>query len=396
MRNKKSIVFLLLLTVVSSFISFKAGKNSVGINSTGNFDDYGSFAPFVKTIKDNYYFDVDETKMQEEVKKAIFASLGDPYSQYMTEKDMKELKKVNTGRFVGVGIQVTIKDDGNVVVIAPIKGGPSEKAGILPDDVIVKIDDQEIPKKDLEATVKMIRGDEQVGSPVKLTVMRIVDGKETFMDFEMKREEIQTETVTSEILDGNVLYISITNFGEKTGVDFEKAVDDGLAKGAKAMVIDVRNNPGGLLTSVVATADKILPEGVIMKIVDSKKKEEITKSTGEGLDIPIVVLINKGSASASEVLSVALKDNDKATLVGEKSFGKGIIQNILPLTNNGKLEGVKLTVAEYFGPKGTVIHKQGLTPDVEVEQDPAKIGTKHLTEDMQLQKALEILKDKIK
>lgn len=394
MKNKKIIIFL-IFTVLTSFISYKAGKNSAGISSVSDFDDYGSFSPFIKTIKDNYYFEVDEEKMQEEVKKAIFSSLGDPYSQYMTEQDMKDLKRVNSGKFIGVGVQVTIKENGEVTVISPIKGGPSERAGILPDDVIVKIDDKEVPKNDLEATVKLMRGDEKEGSAVKVTVKRIVNGNEEYKDFNLQREEIKTETIHSEILNENILYISITNFGETTGIDFEKAVDDGISKGAKAMIIDVRNNPGGLLTSVVATADKILPEGVIMKIVDSKKNEEITKSTGEGLDIPIVVLINKGSASASEVLSVALKDNGKATLVGEKSFGKGIIQNILPLTNKGKLEGVKLTIAEYFGPKGTVIHKKGLTPDVEIEQDPAKIGIKHLKEDMQLQKSLEILKEKI-
>ena len=181
--------------------------------------------------------------------------------------------------------------------------------------------------------------------------------------------------------------------GEKTGADFEKAVDEGISKGAKSLIIDLRNNPGGLLTSVKQVADKLLPESTIMKIVDSKGKETIEKATGKGIDIPIVVLINKGSASASEVLSVALHDNKKATLVGEKSFGKGIIQSIFPINNGGKTEGIKMTVAEYFGPNGTKIHKVGLEPDYKVEQkNYSKIGIEHLDSDSQLKKAIELLK----
>lgn len=396
-KNKKLTCFLVLMIFLCSFISYKAGKNSTAVTgqntNSGATADYGSFKSFVDAIKEKYYFDIDYEKMNTEIKKAIFSSLGDPYTQYMTEKDMKELQKTSTGKFIGIGVQVSVNENGEVVVVAPIKGGPSQKAGIQAEDIIVKVNDEEVKKNDLESTIKLMRGNEEVGSEVKVTVKRIVDSKEKILDFTVKREEITTESVISKLLDNGTLYVQITNFAEKTGADFEKAVDEGISKGAKSLIIDLRNNPGGLLTSVKQVADKLLPESTIMKIVDSKGKETIEKATGKGIDIPIVVLINKGSASASEVLSVALHDNKKATLVGEKSFGKGIIQSIFPINNGGKTEGIKMTVAEYFGPNGTKIHKVGLEPDYKVKQkNYSKIGIEHLDSDSQLKKAIELLK----
>ena len=396
-KNKKLTCFLVLMIFLCSFISYKAGKNSTAVTgqntNSGATADYGSFKSFVDAIKEKYYFDIDYEKMNTEIKKAIFSSLGDPYTQYMTEKDMKELQKTSTGKFIGIGVQVSVNENGEVVVVAPRKGGPSQKAGIQAEDIIVKVNDEEVKKNDLESTIKLMRGNEEVGSEVKVTVKRIVDSKEKILDFTVKREEITTESVISKLLDNGTLYVQITNFAEKTGADFEKAVDEGISKGAKSLIIDLRNNPGGLLTSVKQVADKLLPESTIMKIVDSKGKETIEKATGKGIDIPIVVLINKGSASASEVLSVALHDNKKATLVGEKSFGKGIIQSIFPINNGGKTEGIKMTVAEYFGPNGTKIHKVGLEPDYKVEQkNYSKIGIEHLDSDSQLKKAIELLK----
>ena len=396
-KNKKLTCFLVLMIFLCSFISYKAGKNSTAVTgqntNSGATADYGSFKSFVDAIKEKYYFDIDYEKMNTEIKKAIFSSLGDPYTQYMTEKDMKELQKTSTGKFIGIGVQVSVNENGEVVVVAPIKGGPSQKAGIQAEDIIVKVNDEEVKKNDLESTIKLMRGNEEVGSEVKVTVKRIVDSKEKILDFTVKREEITTESVISKLLDNGTLYVQITNFAEKTGADFEKAVDEGISKGAKSLIIDLRNNPGGLLTSVKQVANKLLPESTIMKIVDSKGKETIEKAIGKGIDIPIVVLINKGSASASEVLSVALHDNKKATLVGEKSFGKGIIQSIFPINNGGKTEGIKMTVAEYFGPNGTKIHKVGLEPDYKVEQkNHSKIGIEHLDSDSQLKKAIELLK----
>ena len=396
-KNKKLTCFLVLMIFLCSFISYKAGKNSTAVTgqntNSGATADYGSFKSFVDAIKEKYYFDIDYEKMNTEIKKAIFSSLGDPYTQYMTEKDMKELQKTSTGKFIGIGVQVSVNENGEVVVVAPIKGGPSQKAGIQAEDIIVKVNDEEVKKNDLESTIKLMRGNEEVGSEFNVTVKRIVDSKEKILDFTVKREEITTESVISKLLDNGTLYVQITNFAEKTGADFEKAVDEGISKGAKSLIIDLRNNPGGLLTSVKQVADKLLPESTIMKIVDSKGKETIEKATGKGIDIPIVVLINKGSASASEVLSVALHDNKKATLVGEKSFGKGIIQSIFPINNGGKTEGIKMTVAEYFGPNGTKIHKVGLEPDYKVEQkNYSKIGIEHLDSDSQLKKAIELLK----
>lgn len=394
-KNKKLVSFLVVMIFISSFVSYKAGKNASVFreNIDNNSVDYGSFKPFVDIVSEKFYFNIDYNKMNEGIKKAIFSSLEDPYTQYMTETDMKEMKKTSTGKFVGIGVQVSLNDRGEVVVISPIKNGPSEKVGILSEDVILKINGEEAKKNDLQANIQLIRGDEKVGSPVKLTVRRVVDGEDKILDFELTTEEITTETVEHKLLDNGILYISISNFAEKTGADFEKAVDDGIKNGAKSIILDVRNNPGGLLTAVKQVADKILPEGSIMKTVDSKGREDFEKSTEGEVDLPIIVLINKGSASASEVLAVALRDNEKAKLVGEKSFGKGIIQSIFPINNEGKAEGVKITVAEYFGPKGTKINKVGLEPDYPVTQENlSKIGLKYIKSDLQLQKAIELLK----
>lgn len=396
-KNKNLILVFIVLLLITSFASYKVGKNSpfiFGINDSKNTaQNYGSFNPFLNIIKEKYYFDIDYDKMSTEVKKAMFKSLGDPYTQYMTEKDMKELEKSNTGKFIGIGVQVSINEKGELVVISPIKNSPSEKAGILAEDIIVKIDSKEMIKNNLEENLKLIRGDEKIGSEVKITVKRIEDGKSKFIDFNIKREEITTETVDYTMLENNILYISISSFAEKTGPDFSLAVDDGIKKGAKSIIIDLRNNPGGLLTAVKSVADKILPESIIIKTVDNKGKETLEKATKGEVDLPILVLINKGSASASEVLSVALRDNNKAKLVGEKSFGKGIIQSIFTVKNQEKQEGVKITIAEYFGPKGTKINKVGLEPDYFVEQkEVKKIGKDHIKDDLQLQKAIELLK----
>ena len=389
-KNKKLTCFLVLMIFLCSFISYKAGKNSTAVTgqntNSGATADYGGFKSFVDDIKEKYYFDIDYEKMNTEIKKAIFSSLGDPYTQYMTEKDMKELQKTSTGKFIGIGVQVSVNENGEVVVVAPIKGGPSQKAGIQAEDIIVKVNDEEVKKNDLESTIKLMRGNEEVGSEVKVTVKRIVDSKEKILDFTVKREEITTESVISKLLDNGTLYVQITNFAEKTGADFEKAVDEGISKGAKSLIIDLRNNPGGLLTSVKQVADKLLPESTIMKIVDSKGKETIEKATGKGIDIPIVVLINKGSASASEVLSVALHDNKKAQLLGEKSFGKGSVQEPIQINDDALL---KVTVAKWYTPKGKNINKEGIHPEKEVKLTEDDVNN---SRDPQLDYALDTLK----
>ena len=196
-KNKRLTAFLVLMIFLCSFISYKAGKNSAAVfnkttttNNTTDQDntDYGKFQSFVNSIKEKYYFNIDYEKMNTEIKKAIFSSLGDPYTQYLTEKDMKELQKVSSGKFVGIGVQVSVNENGEIVVVAPIKGGPSQKAGIQSEDIIVKVNDEEVKKNDLESTIKLMRGNEEVGSEVKVTVKRIVDSEEKILDFTIKRE----------------------------------------------------------------------------------------------------------------------------------------------------------------------------------------------------------------
>ena len=216
-KNKKLVSFFIVLLILSSFISYNV-RMLLFFSSTKSDDkfvDYGSFKPFLDIIKEKYYFDIDYDKMNTEVKKAMFKSLGDPYTQYMTEEDMEQLKRTSTSKFIGIGVQVSVNEKGEVVVISPIKNGPSEKAGILAEDIIVKINGEEVKKNDLETNIKLIRGDEKIGTPVKITVKRVKDGKEELLDFDIKREEITTETVHHKMLENNILYVSISTFAEK-------------------------------------------------------------------------------------------------------------------------------------------------------------------------------------
>ncbi|WP_311487417.1 S41 family peptidase [uncultured Helcococcus sp.] len=398
-KKVKGITLALILGLVSVF-SFGLGKysrsfdNNVGVDSTiSNEKILTNIDSIVDNIDKNYIGDIDKEKMETGIYKGILSSLDDPYSVYFNEEEFKSLMEDTQGEFGGIGIQVTASSNGFIEVVAPIKDTPGDKAGIQPGDYITHINGEKFAAEDLEKAVKVMRG--EAGSEVNITLLRGKGTDQEVLDLEIKREIISVQTVHSKMLEENIGYVLLTGFQEKSAKDFIAAVEDLKAKGAKSLVFDLRNNPGGLLNVAQEIADYLLDDGVVIsvKYKDDKNNEEIRSKDGK-MDLHMTVLINKGSASASEVLSGALQDNNRAKLVGETSFGKGVIQQIYPVFNNGKKEGIKLTVAEFFTPNGNKIHGEGIKPDypVELSKEVKIIGPENIEEDKQLKKAIELLK----
>lgn len=331
---------------------------------------------------------IDESLLLEGAIKGMVNALGDPYSQFYNAEEYTRLNADSTGKFVGVGIQINVQDD-QIVVVAPIDGSPAKEAGIQSGDIILRIDDKVYTGKDLDAAVSYMRG--QAGEPVKLTVLRA--DKE--IDFNIVRREITSRSVKAELLNGNIGYVTVTQFTKNVDQDFKKAMDDLKTQGAVGFIADFRGNPGGYLDESIKLASNFIEKGeVVVSTIDKHKNRHEDKSVGgEYIGTPLVVLIDKGSASASEVVAGALKDYGAATLVGEKSFGKGIVQTVMDLPGG---EGLKLTVAAYYSPKGTNIHQIGIRPDITVQM-PEDLTPQTYTKekDTQLQRAIEVLKEKL-
>ncbi|MEE1313194.1 MAG: S41 family peptidase [Lachnospiraceae bacterium] len=345
----------------------------------------------LKTIIDEYYLDeVDEEEITEYTYKGMVAGLDDPYSVYYTKEEYESVQESSEGVFSGVGIVLTQDTETNAItVVKPMKDGPAAKAGIKAGDILTKVEGEEIAAdEELTSVVSKVKGKE--GTKVTLTFLR--DGKEK--DYILKRQEIQNPTVEYEMLENQVGYIKITEFNEVTVEQFDEALGDLNEKGMKKLVLDLRDNPGGLLSAVTDIADMILPTGMIVYTEDKNgDRSEYEAKTEECVEQPIAVLINENSASASEILAGAIQDYDAGTIVGTTSYGKGIVQNIFQM---GDGSAVKLTISNYYTPKGRNIHKKGIEPDVEVElKETLKDQTEiKKSEDNQLQKALEVLEKK--
>lgn len=352
-------------------------------------EDYGKLSALQAMIEQYYYTDVDEDKLYEGIYKGLFAGLDDPYSYYMNASEYENLQISTTGEFSGVGVTLAADSEGYICVVAPIEDTPAAKAGIRPGDRITKVDGVSYSGAQLDEAVQKMRG--PAGQTVTLTVLR--DGKEK--EYTMKRANIVMQTVKSELLDGDIAYIRITSFEKNTAEDFRKALRDFEVAGVKGLIVDLRDNPGGLVDSAVAVADELLPAGTVAYTQNRQGDKEYYKTKGSGTNLPYVLLINGGSASASEILAGAVQDNKGGTLVGTTSYGKGIIQSITPL-EDGSGAAVKMTILQYFSPNGNVIHKKGITPDYVVELPEGTIVNEDLDrkDDSQLQKAVEILKKK--
>lgn len=338
----------------------------------------------VKQLKSHYIEDVPiETMMSGSIKGAVNA-LGDPHSLYMDARMFKEFMIETEGSFGGVGIVIGVKDK-IVTVVSPIEGTPGEKAGIKSGDQIIKINGQDTKDMALDEAVSKIRGPE--GTQVTLAVRR---GQEV-KDYTLTRSNIQIKTVSGKMLQDNVGYIRLAMFNETTGNDFVRKLQELEKEGMKALVLDLRDNPGGLLGESVKVAGKLVPRGPIVSVVQRDGKKDTHFSQLEAVKYPLVVLVNGGSASASEIVSGAVQDTGAGTLVGTKTYGKGSVQTIMSL-NDGS--AIKLTIAKYLTPNDRSINGVGIEPDVKVEAPEAKEPGKD--KDVQLDKAIEIVKSKIK
>lgn len=347
----------------------------------------------VKSLLDKYYLrGTDENYLLEGVLDGMTESLEDPYTVYLNKKEYEDLQTETRGTYAGIGIVVSADEQDNLItVVSPIEDTPGEKAGILPGDKIVKVDGKEVKGSELDKAVSMMKGPK--GTKVTLTILR-KDVKD-HIEKTIIRDEIILKTIKDKILESNIGYIRISMFDEKTSHDFKESYNKLSGKGVKGLIIDVRDNPGGLLGEVIEIADYILPKGIIVYTEDKKKKRRNWYSDNNQVEVPIVLLINGSSASASEILAGALKDTGKGTLVGTKTFGKGVVQEVFDLDDG---TAVKITVSEYFTPNGISIHGKGIQPDIEVKL-PEKYKTSLQVkegEDTQLSKAIEVIKSRIK
>lgn len=359
------------------------------ITSSSNNNDISSKISKYKTIIDKYYLgDVDEEKLTEGAIKGYIEGLEDPYTEYISKEDMKDFMDDTIGNFVGIGIYMVKDEESNkVMVLSPIKDSPAEKAGILPGDLIVKVDDVEYTAEDLSVLANKIKGES--GTTVKIEILRETETK----TFELKRENIKVNPVEGKKLENNIGYISFTSFDEGTAEDFKNKYKELEKQGIKSLIIDLRNNGGGIVDEALKIADYIADkDSVLLYEVDKNNKEEIEKSKNNPIiNMPVIILTNKNTASSSEILAGALKDLGKAKTVGTKTYGKGVIQQLLTLPDGS---GLKITSEKYLTPNKTEINKIGIEPDekVELPETVTNILKVDGKEDTQLQKAIEMLK----
>ncbi len=334
-------------------------------------------------LSNKFYFDdVDDEKAANSIYKAYLSSYGDKYTVYYTPEEYKSLVESTSGTFYGIGAVCQKSDEGGIVIVEPYEDAPAYKAGIRKGDRVIKVDGKDIMDMDLSAAVALIKGDR--GTKVTLTVIR--DGQT--MDISIKRDAVNIKTVDYEMREDSIGYIVISQFDDVTTEQFKSALTDLQNQGMKGLIIDVRSNPGGVLSVVVDIVDEIVPKGLIVytEDVDGNRKEYNGKSSNE-LSIPIAVLVDGNSASASEIFAGALQDYGKAKIIGTQTFGKGIVQTIQPLTDGS---AIKYTIAKYYTPKGQDIHGHGVTPDIVVEYDGS------VDSDNQYDAAMDYVKSQLK
>lgn len=348
----------------------------------------------LETLINQYYMEaVDQEAMADGLYKGLLQSLKDPYSVYYTKDEYKALMESSSGIYCGIGASVSqdVKT-GIISIVKPFLAGPAYEAGVLPGDVLYKVNGEEVTGEDLTEVVGKIKGEE--GSKAELTIIR--EGETEPMEFSITRRTIEVPTIEYEMLDNKIGYIAVSEFDEVTAEQFRDAVADLDQQGQKGLIIDVRNNPGGLLSTVVDMLDRMLPKGLIVYTEDKYGAREEKYSTAkEEFNKPLAILINGNSASASEIFAGAIQDYKVGTIVGTTSFGKGIVQSIIPLTDG---TAIKVTVSKYFTPEGRNIHKIGIEPDVkeELNEDLRQKVVIEKDEDNQLQKAIGIIEKELK
>ena len=380
--KKRALIYSIILVIVtiictSMFQITLGNKVIISKNLYELYSKYDKLLGLENVIESEYYQKVSEEDLIDGALKGLFEGLNDPYSQYYTSDEFQTLKEQTSGSFVGIGVYIGVNSENDkITIISPIEGSPAQKSGIKSGDVVVKVNRKSIESKTVDEVIKQIKGKEN--TTVNLTVER--DGKE--IDFDITRKTIVTKSVSSEVKEDNIGYLRITSFDENTYKEFKENLSNLKEKGIKGLVIDLRDNPGGLLDVCVDIADDLIGEGTIVYTKDNSGKKEYYKSDKNELDMPMAVLINGGSASASEILTAALVDNNKAVAIGETSFGKGLVQSVKGLKDG---TGYKLTTAQYFTPNDNYINGKGITP---------KIQEKY--KNKQLKLAIEYIQEEIK
>lgn len=345
----------------------------------------------IENLVEKYYLnDIDTEEVENYLYKGMIAGLDDAYGAYYTKEEYQSMKDSTNGSYYGIGVEMTQNMTTGIITITRVfDDSPAEEAGLLPGDVLYKVSDTEVTGEDLTKVVTMVKGAD--GTTVAIEIAR--EGESDYLTFEVERRMIELVTVTHKMLDGNIGYIAISSFDDVTVNQFMEALDDLENQGETALIIDLRNNGGGLVSTACSILDRLLPEGLIVYTEDKYgNREEMTSDAENYFDKPLAVLVNGNSASASEIFAGAIKDYGTGTLVGTQTFGKGIVQKIYPLSDG---TAVKLTVSKYYTPKGNNIHEIGITPDVEVElnEEVANEVTIPEDQDNQLQKAIEILSE---
>ena len=380
-----TIFLTIIITTMYMANKYDLTENNITslLNSSEKRNNISKTINNIKSILDDYYLnEIDEVKTTEGAIKGYVDGLGDPYTKYITKDEMEEYTVSLTGNYVGIGVYMTQDLQGNTVVIEPIEESPAEAAGILSNDIIVEVNGEDVTGEDTATVSAKIKGEE--GTMVKLKLIR----DNEFVEVEVERKAIKVYHVKNEMLENNVGYIKLSTFDEGCSEEFKTAFETVKGQGAKKLIIDLRDNTGGLVDEALNILDMIVEKDKTMLItVDANGNKEVTTAKQDPIiNMEIVVLVNEYSASASEILVGALKDHQKAQVVGVNTYGKGVIQNVFSLADGSVL---KLTTAEYFTPNETQIHKKGIVPDVEVQLVEEEKDQEEVDE--QLEKALEII-----
>lgn len=391
-RIYKTIMLVLLTAIITFIITSISMYNVLGKKTiktlTNSSSIESTFNNFKKFIEKKYIGTIDEEKMLESAIKGYVEGLDDEYSEYITKEEMKEYMEETNGKYVGIGVYISNNTQTNqIVVLMPMKGSPAEEAGMKSGDIITKIDGVEYKGEDLSKASNALKQEE--GTKVKVEILR----DNQTIELEIERKTIKINHVESDVINNSIGYIQISTFDDGCYDEFKQKIDELKTKNIKSLIIDLRNNGGGIVEEAINIADLFTTKNSTLLITTGKNtEEEITKAKKDKeIDMPIVILVNENTASASEILTAAIKENcNKVTIVGKTTFGKGVIQTIFTLTDGS---GLKLTTNEYYTPKRNKINKIGIKPDVEVDfPENESVYSIEKQKDTQLQKAIELLK----
>lgn len=353
-------------------------------------DTNGKLETIEDLIDKNFYFEDDEQAKQDGIIKGYLEGLDDPYSVYYTQEEYAAFMEDTEGEYVGVGVQVSQNVDTKVITVVKVFNGPAKDAGIQENDIITEVNGEDISAQDIDTVVDKIRGEE--GTEVTISVYRAADAKD--YDYTMPRQKVENPTVEYEMLADNIGYVQVSSFYEVTAEQYIAAIKDLESQGMEGLIVDLRDNGGGLLDIAVEMLDFMLPAGKIVytEDKDGNVTSEYNSDEEQQFTKPLAVLVNGYSASASEIFAGAIKDYGTGTLVGENTYGKGIVQRMFPLEDGS---AIKLTIAKYFTPKGNDIHKIGIKPDVEVELDVEAYRESKGEKDNQLDAAINNILEKL-